>query len=251
MKTRAVHVVLLMVISTMVGYYVGVSKIDFAWKQYQPQITIVGKEPPQSMSQIDFNQFWTVWQKLQNGYYDKTKIDPQKMLNGAISGMVDSLDDPYTMYLPRSQNDDFKSTLAGKFQGIGAELGMVAKQIIVVAPLDGSPASKSGIKPGDAILKVNGVSTFGWTLGQAVEKIRGPKDTKVTLTILHKSAEKAVEVSIVRDTISIKSVEGWVKEVKDIPQVSITPALVGKDKQRIAYIRLSQFGDSTNIDWTP
>ncbi len=167
------------------------------------------------------------------------------MLNGAITGMTQSLEDPYTMYLPPNQNTNFKDGLAGQFSGIGAELGTQDKQIIVIAPLTGSPAEKAGIKAGDKILKVNGETTANWTLPFTVDKIRGPKGTSVVLTILHKDSEKPKEIKIVRDTITVKSVAGWVKNAKDISGIKISKNVNGK----IAYIRLSQFGDSTNSDW--
>ncbi len=248
MKTaRSLHIIVLILIAGLIGYYVGISKISLAWKNYKPQITIANKEPPPRLQNIDFSTFWTVWQKLEDSYYDKQALDGQKLLNGAISGMVEGLDDPYTVFLPPKQNDSFKEGLAGQFQGIGAELGMKEKQIVVVAPLDGSPAKKAGIKAGDAILKVNKDATFGWTLAQAVEKIRGPKGTEVVLSILHKSAETPTDIKITRDTINIKSVEGWVKPIREIDTVRSSKFKVQSD--RIAYIRLSQFGDQTNKEW--
>jgi carboxyl-terminal processing protease len=197
----------------------------------------------------DFSQFWQVLDKIEASYYDKKAIDPQKIINGAISGMVESLDDPYTVYLPPTQNDEFKSGLAGKFEGIGAELGLKNKQIIIVAPLDGSPAKKSGIKPGDAIVKVDDQVTFGWSLAQAVDKIRGPKGTTVKLSIGRGEGEELKDIDIVRDTITVKSLTTYTKQVKDIESVGkeVKSTKIADDK--IIYIRLSQFGDSTNSEW--
>ena len=228
------------------GYYFGVNKINFDWGNYRPKITVESKEPPAHISNVDFSAFWTVWQKLEGTYYDKTKLDPQKMLNGAISGMVQSLDDPFTVYLPPVQNDNFKQGLAGQFQGIGAELGVKDQKIIVISPLNGSPAQKAGIRAGDFILAVNGVSTANMTLSQAVEKIRGPKGTSVTLTILHKDEEKTAEIKIVRDVITVKSVETWIKKTKEIDSIKLDKKY---DDSSVVYIRLSQFGDNTNSEW--
>lgn len=256
MKTRVIHLVLLILISGLIGYYVGISKISLDWKNYNPKISVTSKEPPASLQTVDFSLFWSVWQKLENSYYDKRALNPQKLLDGAISGMVSGLEDPYTVYLPPTQNINFKEGLAGKFEGIGAELGMRGKQIIVVSPLDGSPAKKAGIKASDAILKVNGQSTLGWTLSQAVEKIRGPKGTQVILVVLHKGKDVPSTIKIVRDTVTVKSVDGWVKSVKDIESIKDTKSLPageagikGKEDEKVAYIRLSQFGDNTNRDW--
>lgn len=253
MKIRVFHLVFIVLISAFVGYYLGISKISFDWKNYKPNLVIINKEPPASQQTVDFSLFWNVLEKLENTYYDKKIIDPQKLLEGAITGMVQSLGDPYTVYLPPNQNNDFKQGLAGTFSGIGAELGMRGKQIIVVAPLDGTPAKTAGIKAGDAILKVDGKDTVGWTLSQAVDKIRGPKGTKVVLLVLHKDEDKSTEISVIRETITVKSVDGWIRNIKC--QMSNVKCQILKDDQscedckKIVYIRLSQFGDNTNTEW--
>src|SRR5258708_39106908 len=114
------------------------------------------------------------------------------MLDGASVGMVSSLGDPYTLYLPPVQNTSFKQNLAGQFEGIGAELGLKGKDVVVVAPLDGSPASKAGIKAGDIIVGVNNQSIAGEDLNTIVNKIRGQKGTPVTLNIEHKGSTASV-----------------------------------------------------------
>ncbi|MGH7245436.1 MAG: S41 family peptidase, partial [Candidatus Levyibacteriota bacterium] len=153
-------------------------------------------------------------------------------------------------YLPPTQNTSFQQQLAGQFTGIGAELGLRDnKQIIVIAPLDGSPAIKAGIRAGDAIMGVDDVGTAGWTLSQSVDKIRGPKGTTVTLAIMHKGDTKTTDIKIVRDTITVKSVDGWVKKIADIDGISDGVKNGANKTNEITYIRLSQFGDNTNQDW--
>ncbi len=244
-KIKSLQLVVVIIISGLIGYYFGINHVKISWKNYKPSLTVVNREAPASQSNVDFSLFWNVWNKLEGSYYDKTKLDPHKMLNGAIEGMTQSLGDPYTMFLPPNQNTNFKNGLAGQFSGIGAELGTKDKQIIVIAPLAGSPAEKAGIKAGDMILKVDTEPTIDWTLPATVEKIRGPKGTSVTLTILHKDSDKPLDVKIVRDTITVKSVTGWVKNTKDIEGINVSKDLNNK----VAYVRLSQFGDSTNNDW--
>ena len=248
-KLSRFQLVLLLLITFFVGFYFGTTKVAFDWKNYQPKIQVSSKEPPPDLTNVDFSQFWIVWQKLQEGYYDKSKLDPQKMLNGAIEGMVQSLGDPFTLYLPPTQNTSFKQGLAGQFSGIGAELGTKDKDIIVISPLDGSPAQKAGIKAGDTIVKVDGQSTAGWSLSQAVDKIRGPKGTDVTLTVIHRNDNKQIDVQITRDVITVKSVDGWVKKAKDIDLINQSAVIKNSDDSSVAYIRLSQFGDNTNKDW--
>lgn len=249
-KIKLLQLVVLLIISGLIGYYIGINNVKISWKNYQPSLSVVNKEAPASLANIDFSNFWNVWQRLETNYYDKTKLDPTKMLSGAIEGMVQSLGDPYTVYLPPVANTNFKDGLAGQFSGIGAELGTKDKQIIVIAPLAGSPAEKAGIKAGDAILKVEGESTLDWALPAAVGKIRGPKGTSVTLSILHKDSDKPLDIKIVRDTITVKSVMGWVKTIREIESIKSITGIKGKENEKIAYVRLSQFGDSTNNDWT-
>ncbi len=245
-----IRILLLVIVAGLIGYSIGVTKISFDLRNYQPQIEVISREPPAPVTSLDFTTFWRVMGKLSQDYYNKQAIDPQKFLNGAIEGMVASLDDPYTMYLPPVKNNDFKQGLAGKFEGIGAELGIKGKQIIVVAPLDGSPAKAAGIRPGDAIIKVNSDYTNGWTLSQTVDKIRGEKGTEVSLTILHKNDSKPIDVKIVRDTITVNSVTSWVKPVRYIEGIkTYADGLKSSQNTKISYIRLSQFGDSTNVEW--
>jgi carboxyl-terminal processing protease len=244
-KTKRFQVILIVLIAFAAGYFFGINKVNFEWKKYSPSLSVVGKEPPTNSRSVDFSQFWITWQKLESSYYDKSKLDSQKMVNGAIAGMIQTLGDPFTVYLPPVQNDNFKQGMAGQFTGIGAELGMKDKNIIVIAPLEGSPAEAAGIKAADAILKVDDQLTQGWSLSQAVEKIRGPKGTQVALQILHDGQKDPKTIKITRGVITVKSVAGWVKEVSDISAIKIDKTQKGE----IAYIRLSQFGDNTNKDW--
>jgi len=245
-KNPRIQVILIALICLLVGYYFGINKVNFDWTRYHPSISVESKEPPTGVTNVDFTQFWNVWEKLQTDYYDKTKVDPQKMLNGAIEGMVGSLDDPFTLYLPPTQNTDFKQGLAGQFEGIGAELGLSGKQIIIIAPINGSPAQKAGLRAGDSILAVEGQSTAGWTLSQAVDKIRGTKGSVVTLTIMHKGDKASKDYKITRDVITVKSVTAWVKKISDVDSINIDKKYAN---EKVAYIDLSQFGDNTNSEW--
>lgn len=175
MKARNIRLIIIIVITFLIGYYAGVSKIAFDWNTFQPNVQVSSKEPPPNDQSMDMSRMWVVLDKLETMYYDKTAINANKLLDGAISGMVSSLGDPYTVYLPPVQNTDFKQELAGQFEGIGAELGMKGKDVVVIAPLDGSPASKAGIKPGDIIIGVDNLSIGGMDLNSVVNKIRVQK----------------------------------------------------------------------------
>jgi len=252
-NVKFLQIIIVVVIAFLGGYFFGITKVAIDWHNYKPVLNVIGKEPPSGLITVDFNPFWTVWQKLEENYYDKSKLDQQKMLNGAISGMVQALGDPFTMYLPPVANTDFKQNLAGQFSGIGAELSMKGTSIIVISPLDGSPAEKAGMKAGDIIVKVDGQSTAGWDLGKTVTLIRGAKGTSVTLTILHKDSQKAVDLKITRDVITVKSVAMNIANAKctgsGCSLVAKGDPCATSDCVKYAYIRLSQFGDNTNQDW--
>lgn len=222
----------LIILAGGVGYNLGLRETNLSFKNFQPQLSVTNTAPPISKSNVDFSLFWNVWDRLEKNYIDKKALDPQKMVWGAISGMVSSLGDPYTVFLTPEQQKESKDDLGGQFEGIGAQLGIKDKKIVVVAPLKDTPAELAGIKPGDWILKVDGKDTTNWTLPEAVSKIRGPRGTTVVLTIVHEDQDKPIEIPITRAQILVKSVE-W-SRVAD---------------KNVAYLKLSRFGDQTNEEW--
>lgn len=217
------------------------------------QVSISNKDAKSSkdvsIKNVDFSIFWDVWDRLSSHYIDKKALDPQKMVYGAVSGMVASLGDPYTVFLPPDQNKEAKDDLGGRFEGIGAQLGVKDKKIVVIAPLKESPAEKAGIKPGDWILKVDGKETLNWTLYEAVSKIRGQKGSKVTLSIMHKEASKASDLTMVRDEIKVTSVEWGIKNAKmeNGKWKIISDDCI--DCNKIVYLKLIRFGDQTADEW--
>ncbi len=231
-----------------IGYRLGEHRV-FSKTATLGNTAVVNTDPPSSV-QVDFSLFWDVWQRLKLYYIDASSMDSQKMVWGAVSGMVNSLGDPYTSFLNPIENKEFKEDIGGSFQGIGAQLGMEEGQIIIQAPIKGSPAEKAGLKAMDWILKVDDEETTGWTLNQAVTKIRGKKGTTVTLTILHANAKTSEDIAIVRDEIIVPSVEYWVKTPAEITEISgvATKALLA-NPSAIGYIYLSRFGDRTNEEW--
>lgn len=191
----------------------------------------------QKVKDIDFSLFWETWDRVERKFIDKKKIDPQKMFYGSIKGLVNSLDDPYTFFLTPEENKQAKDDLGGKFEGIGAQLGLKNNRIIIIAPLKNSPAEKAGIKAGDIVLKVDGQSTKDWALPQAVSKIRGPKGTSVELTLLRGSKEFTLKIR--REEIKVASIEVSQEKKKDC-----------KEKcDKVTYLRINQFGEDTNNEW--
>lgn len=155
----------------------------------------------------DFSLFWDVWQRLEEKYVDRSKLDAQKMVYGAISGMLAALDDPYTLFLPPQENKKFQEDMQGEFGGIGAEIGIRKNVLTIVAPLEGSPAKRAGLLAQDKILKVDGKSTENMNVDEAVNLIRGEKGTDVNLTIFREGWSDTKDFKITRDIINVPALK--------------------------------------------
>lgn len=151
-------------------------------------------------SQGELSKVQALYELLQTSYYQK--VDTTALIDGALKGMTDSLDDPYTTYLEKSDAEDLSQSLADSFEGIGATLTLVdGVPQIAQAPIKGSPAEEGGLQAGDFILSVDGKSTSGQTLTEVVSSIRGKKGTDVVL-VLQRDTEQYT-VTLTRDTIPI------------------------------------------------
>jgi carboxyl-terminal processing protease len=171
------------------------------------------------------------WNAIVQNYVEPAKINSDNLSRGAVKGIMDALNDPYSAYLDPETYKLFQSDLQGKFEGIGAEVALNSDaKPVIIAPLDQSPAAKAGIKTGDIILAVNGKPTDGMSLVEVVLNVRGPAGTSVTLTILHEGDTVPVDIEIVRTQIESPSVN-W------------------EMKGDIAYIRIFQFGERTNDEF--
>ena len=179
-------------------------------------------------SSIDFSLFWSVWDLIKSKYVDTDSLDAKKMYYGAIKGMMEATGDPYTTFFDPSENKKFGEDISGNFEGIGAELGIKGGILTVVAPLQGMPAEKAGIRSGDKIIKIDGKEAADMTIEEAVDHIRGKKGTSVVLTIFREGANDTQDITVQRGVITVKSVTF---EIKD---------------DNIAYIEITRFGDDTN-----
>jgi len=206
---------------------------DFINEKVIPTITSPETNKPLSLNNgselpPEFNILNEAWKQLSEDYVDKSKLDPKILSEGAVRGMMQSLD-PFSSYADPDTHKLEMSTLEGKFEGIGAVISMKDKQLTVVAPIADSPAEKAGIKAGDKILEINGEPSSKLSLVEATFKIRGPKGTSVKLLVLHEGESESVEVQIVRD---------------EITEQSVSLEMRGD----IAYIRITQFLKSTGGD---
>ena len=165
--------------------------------------------PPED---LDFSLFWEVWHKLKEKYVDKEKFNIEEMVYGAVSGMVKSLEDPYTIFLKPEDTKRFIEDVKGSFEGVGMEIGIRKGQLQVIAPLEGTPAQKAGLRSGDKIIKINGILTSDIIIEEAVSLIRGPKGSEVTLTIYRDEWGETKDIKIIRGVIEIPSLEWELKE---------------------------------------
>jgi len=172
-----------------------------------------------------FRILLNVWGKIHNEYVFQDKIDDEKLMYGAITGMVDGLDDPYSEFQIPALAKRFDESLSGTFQGIGASVDMIDGKFTIVSPLKGSPAEKAGLLPNDVVLKVDGKDISKVSLEEAVDMIRGPQGSTVVLTVQRN--DEIFEVNVVRDMITLEHIEGQLKD------------------SGVAYLRISSFANDT------
>lgn len=203
---RGIGVVLVIVIAITFGYILGTHNAGkLAVPSGTGEVLSQDSAPSELTGDVDFKTFWEVWRMVSASYVDQPVLE-KNLYYGSLAGMVGSLGDQYSVYFTPEEAKAFDEQLAGSFSGIGAQLDMKDEQIVVVAPLPGSPAEKAGLQSEDVIIAIDGVSTEGVAIDVAVSKIRGTKGTPVTLTIQHKNAKSTEDITIVRDDITIDSV---------------------------------------------
>ncbi len=168
-----------------------------------------------NFSRQNFSTFLRTWQIIKQNYADPQKVDPNKAMFEAIRGLVRSLDDPHSDFLSATQAKIFEEDLSGSFGGVGFEIGIRNGVLTVIAPLEGTPAEKAGLKAGDKILKINDESTENMSLEEAVSKIRGKPGTNVKLTIFReKEWLEAKDFVITREIIKIEVVKSKLLDSK-------------------------------------
>lgn len=175
--------------------------------------SFLGRET-QADDSVDLTEFWRVWNLLEEKFVvsTSTPISTEDRVRGAISGLVKSYGDPYTVYMPPADAAAFEQDISGNFSGVGMEVGIREDMITVIAPLPQSPAEKAGLLAGDTIVRIDGKSTDGMGVDEAVRLIRGEKGTEVKLSIFRTGEEEFLEIAVVRDTIMIPTSKTEIKD---------------------------------------
>ncbi len=221
LKGLALVIGLLLVIGVSFGAGVFVSSTNLL----TPCIIRTAEQPPQ------FAIFWQAWNLVQKNFVDRTALDATKLAYGATRGMVEALGDTgHSGFLTPEEKAQQATSISGSFTGVGAQMD-IKDGLPMMTPIDGSPASKAGIKAGDILLRVNGEDVTTIPLNEIVSKVRGPAGTTVQLTIVRPSDNKTYEFSIVRSAINVPAAT-WV----------MVPG------RQVALIRLSQFSQNAERD---
>jgi carboxyl-terminal processing protease len=188
------------------------------------QVRLRAEEPEQ------FDLFWEAWQIVEQEFFGELP-DPKELTYGAIRGSLRTLDDPATILVEPMTSEDQMLELSGAYEGIGALVSVDDNdQVIIVSPFDGSPAMQAGIRAGDIVLMVDDVVVTGMPLEEAVRLIRGPKGTRVLLTIIREEGDEPLVIEVIRDRVELATVGGLVLE------------------DDIGYIRIALFSERTSTE---
>ncbi|MFZ2072809.1 MAG: S41 family peptidase [Minisyncoccia bacterium] len=202
-KTRRTAIVILFFAGFFIfGVYVGSHN-----KPAIDNITSISNKNNPTEIKADFESFWKVWNTINEKYPQADKISDQDRVNGSISGLIGSLNDPYSVFFNPSETKKFEDDISGSFSGIGMEVGVKDRILTVIAPLKDTPAYKANIKSGDKILKIDKTITSDLTIDEAIKLIRGEKGTTVSLTIFREGDKEPREIKVVRDIINAPNLE--------------------------------------------
>lgn len=216
-------------VSYRFGVYRGDASEGFSAFPVSSSVTVSNADS--GSRDVDFALFWKVWDILREKYVDRSELDPEQLVYGAIDGMLSASGDEYTTFFDPEEQKAFDEEISGKFEGIGAEMGVRDGVLTVIAPLEGAPAETAGLRPNDKVLKIDGESSANLSLDESVDRIRGPKGTEVRLTVYHEGEEESREVVVVRGLITVKSLR-----------------LTFEDPD-IAVLRISRFGEETESEY--
>ncbi len=190
-----------------VGFYTGQGSVD-------PVTVATGATNIDTPADVDadFSDFWKAWNIINERYYEVGSVSSQEKVWGAISGLLGSLDDPYSVFLPPQDTQFFNDMIAGSFGGVGMEIGKRNGVITVITPLKSTPAERAGIRAGDVVVKIDGELTTDFSVDEAVLRIRGDIGTKVELTIAREGESDFLDVPIVREEIAIPTLDTEIRD---------------------------------------
>jgi carboxyl-terminal processing protease len=217
------------------GMYVGMEYIDHDTPKEAEAVAAMGNifNAEEEASEIEgFDKFKQALELISTRYVEE--VDEEELLEGAIQGMLSTLDDPYSVYMDKETAQQFSQSLDSSFEGIGAEVGMKSGKVTIVSPFKGSPAEKAGLQPNDQIVSIDGENVEGLDLNETVLKIRGKKGTKVAIGVIRASSKEKITLNVVRDEIPLETVFGSMKDYQ------------GKN---VGYIQITSFSEDTAKDF--
>jgi carboxyl-terminal processing protease len=201
------------------------------------------EEVASSDSRPNLDEFWKVWDLLEEKYISasSSEVTIEERIQGAIEGLVDTYEDPYTVYMPPADAASFGEEIAGNFSGVGMEVGIRENLVTIISPLPETPAEKAGLIAGDVIVRIDGVTTEDMRIDEAVQLIRGEKGTVVELVIFREGEDEFITIPVTRDTIEIPTVKTEKRD--DVFIISLYSFnAVSEEKMRDAVIEYSQSG---------
>ncbi|WP_163970534.1 S41 family peptidase [Oceanobacillus halotolerans] len=237
MNLKKSHITLILVAAIVLGFVGAYTGVKVAQPDEQNEGStndlsdLLGQESlntPQNMEKVA-----QAYQVIKQNYIED--VDDTQLIEGAIKGMLGTLEDPYSTYMDVETMEDFNETIESSFQGIGAEVSMVNGNVTIVSPIKDSPAEEAGLRPNDQILSVDGESVKGLELNEAVEKIRGEKGSEVTIEILRSGVSDPFEVTLVRDDIPLETVYSSTETV---------------DGKKTGILELTSFSETTYDEFT-
>jgi len=204
------------------GYIIGAREVPAA-NSFQ----LVNRQAGQPQ-ELDFSVFWQVWNRVHSQYFEADSINDQELIRGAIKGMVDALNDPFSVFLPPDEAKNFDQDLEGSFGGVGIKIEMKDQQLTITAPLTDTPGERAGLKSGDIILAIDDKKTEEMGFNEMVMAIRGEVGTKVKLAIYREGWARPRDFNITRERIKVASVKYHLIK-----------------KKNIGYLKINQFGSDT------
>lgn len=208
MQFKGRSVFLVVIITMLASVLITLMLTDRLMQLSEPKPAVAAAASPgksnYSLSSDELTKLNAVMELIETKYY--AKVEREDVFNGAISGMMAALNDPYSVYMEENVAKHFSESIEGSFTGIGAEVTMENSRVVVVSPIKGSPAEKSGLLAKDIIVSVNGEALEGLSLQEAVSKIRGPKGSKAKLSVQRSGLSEPIQLVLVRDDIDIETV---------------------------------------------